>query len=167
MPQLDPSVFPTQLFWLVLTFIPLYLVFLKVGLPKVSAVREARRRKIGGDLEKAEALKAEAETALADYEKTIAEATARAQASVREAALKAAEDETRQRAELAARLAEEVAAAEARIAEEKQRAIGEIGAVAVELAQIAVDRLTKIAVDEDETRAAVDAALGESAGGNG
>ena len=115
MPQLDISVFPTQLFWLALIFVALYLILWKVALPRVTEVRESRQVRIESDLEKAEALKAEAEAALADYVKTIAKATADAQNSVREAARKMAEDAEKQRDALAARLADQLAEAEKRI----------------------------------------------------
>ncbi len=162
MPQLDPSVFPTQLFWLVLTFVPLYLILWKVALPRVTEVRETRRIRIESDLEKAEALKTEAETALADYEKTIAEATAKAQQSIREAARKISEEAEKQRDALAAKLSDQLAQAEQRIADEKARAIGEIGEIAGELAQAAASRLVGSEITEDDANAAVSTIIRES-----
>ncbi|NKB56120.1 MAG: F0F1 ATP synthase subunit B' [Alphaproteobacteria bacterium] len=163
MPQLDPSVFPTQLFWLALTFIPLYLILWKVALPRVTDVRESRRGRIESDLEKAETLKSEAEAALADYEKTIAEATAKAQDAVREAARKMSEDADKQREALAAKLGEQLAAAEQRIADEKARAIGDIGDIAGDLAQAAASRLAGGDISRDEANAAVSAVMQERA----
>lgn len=163
MPQLDPSVFPSQLFWLVLTFVPLYLFFWKVVLPRVTDVRETRRGRIEADLEKAEALKTEAEAALADYETTIAQATAKAQESVREASRKMAEDAEKQRAALAERLNEQLAEAEQRIADEKARAIGDIGTIASDLAQAATSRLVTGEISQDEAAAAVETVMRESA----
>lgn len=163
MPQLDPSFFSTQLFWLALTFIALYLILAKVALPRVTEVRESRQVRIESDLEKAEALKTEAEAALADYEKTIAEATAKAQESVREAARKMAEDAEKQRDALAAKLAAELADAEQRIADEKARAIDDIGAMAGELTQAAASRLVGGDISQDEANAAVSAVMRESA----
>lgn len=163
MPQLDPSVFPTQLFWLTLTFVALYLILWKVALPRVTEVRESRQVRIESDLEKAEALKTEAEAALADYEKTIAEATAKAQDSVREAARKMSEDAEQKREALAARLADQLAEAEKRIADEKARAIDEIGEIAGELTQAAASRLIGSDVGQDEASAAVASVLQERA----
>ena len=56
MPQLDISVFPTQLFWLALIFVALYLILWKVALPRVTEVRESRQVRIESDLEKAHEL---------------------------------------------------------------------------------------------------------------
>jgi len=163
MPQLDISVFPTQLFWLALIFIALYLILWKVALPRVTEVRESRQVRIESDLEKAEALKAEAEAALADYEKTVAEATAEAQNSVREAARKMAEDAENQRNALAARLADQLAEAEKRIADERARAINEIGEIAGDLTKAATSRLIGSEINQDEANAAVTAVLRKSA----
>lgn len=162
MPQLDPSFFSTQLFWLAITFVALYLILAKVALPRVTEVRESRQVRIESDLEKAEALKTEAEAALADYERTIAEATAKAQESVRDAARKMAEDAEKQRDALAAKLAGQLADAEKRIADEKARAIGDIGSMAGELAQAAASRLVGGDISQDEANAAVTAVMRES-----
>jgi len=162
MPQLDPTFFPTQLFWLALIFIPLYIVMWRVALPRVTDVRATRRERIETDLEKAETLSAEAETVLAEYEAAIAKATAEAQAAVRDAANEVAAEATRQREELAKRLAEEAAAAERRIAEESQRVIADIGTMAVDLAQLAAGRLSDGSVSQEDAKAAVDAVMQEA-----
>ena len=159
MPQLDPSVFPTQLFWLALTFIPLYLILWKSALPRVTSVREARRARIDADLEKAATVKSEAEAALADYEKTIAEAMAKAQATIRESAQVFAAEATAQREALAEKLATQTAEAERRIAEEKNRALGDIGDIANDLTQAAGERLLGGNIGADEAKAAVDATI--------
>jgi F-type H+-transporting ATPase subunit b len=164
MPQLDPSFFPTQLFWLALTFIPLYLIMWKAALPRITSVREARRARIDADLEKASTLKTEAESALADYEKTMAEATAKAQATIREAAQKAADAATAQRDALAEKLAEQTAESERRIGEEKDRALASIGDIANDLTQAAGARLLGGDISGDEAKAAVDQALANAGG---
>ena len=39
MPQLDPSLFSTQLFWLFVSFLVLFLIAWKTALPRVADVR--------------------------------------------------------------------------------------------------------------------------------
>lgn len=163
MPQLDISVFPTQLFWLALIFTALYLILWKVALPRVTEVRESRQVRIESDLEKAEALRTEAAATLADYEKTVAMATADAQQAVREAARKTAEDAEKKRDNLAARLADQLVEAENRIADERARAINEIGMIAGDLTQAAASRLVGRKISRDDANASVNAVMRESA----
>ena len=65
MPQLDVSTFPPQLIWLAITFIVLYLLMSKLGLPQVHAIIEARRQRLDDDLARAAEIKAEAEAVVA------------------------------------------------------------------------------------------------------
>ena len=162
MPQLDPSLFATQLFWLALTLIPLYLVLWKVALPRVGDVRARRRERIEDDLKKAEGLKAEAEAALAEYQAVIAQATQKAQDALRAAAHEASEDAARQREALSVRLTAEGDAAQARIEAESRRVIDDIGVIASELAQSAASRLAGTDISPEEAVAAVAAAQREA-----
>ena len=79
MPQLDASTFLPQVFWLAVWFIVLYLLMARLGLPRIRAAIDRRRQQVDGDLGRAAALKAEAEAALAAYQRTLAEARASAQ----------------------------------------------------------------------------------------
>ena len=76
MPQLDISTFPPQLFWLAVTFIVLYLLMSRLGLPRVTAIIEARRKRLDDDLSRAAEVRAEAEATVAAYQRTLAEARA-------------------------------------------------------------------------------------------
>lgn len=78
MPQLDPHVFASQLFWLALFFILVFLFLRFVGLPRVTAIIDARSKTIRGDIASAEALRTQAAEAEKTYEATMA--TARSQA---------------------------------------------------------------------------------------
>src|SRR5271157_3555225 len=85
MPQLDFSTFPSQLFWLAVVFVVLYLLMARIGLPKVGAVIAERKAKAAGDLDQASRMKAEAEAVMAAYERSLADARAQAQATLRAA----------------------------------------------------------------------------------
>ena len=74
MPQLDSSTFASQLFWLTVTFIPLFIILWKVALPRIGTTIETRRARIEADLDKAAALRDDAVRALAEYEKSMARA---------------------------------------------------------------------------------------------
>ncbi len=162
MPQFDPSTYTTQLFWLVVTFLPLYLVLWKVVVPRITEVRDARQRKIDDDLEKAAELREEAESVLAALEKAHAEAAAKAQAIHRETAQAIAEEKARRQAELARRLTEEARAAEQRITEAKEKALRSVPDIAVEVTRAAVRKLVGAEIGEAEAAAAIRAAGRES-----
>lgn len=159
MPQFDFSTFPTQLFWLVVSFTALYLILWKTALPKISGVLEARQRKIDDDLDRAAASKQEAESVLAEYEKAVADSTARAQGMMREAAERMAAEAAGQHEKLAAKLADDVKAAEARILAAKKAAVQNISQLAIEVAQAATRRLADVDVDAETAGSAVHAIM--------
>src|SRR5579863_6288663 len=126
MPQLDFHTFVPQLVWLAISFVLLYVLMSRVGLPRVRAAIEGRRHHLDGDLGRAAALKEEAEAALAAYQKTLADARAAAQDTLRQTGERLAAEAAKRQQELSAKLAEQIAAAEARVAAGKDQALGEI-----------------------------------------
>jgi len=155
MPQLDVSSFPTQLVWLLLCFVALYAVLATVAIPRIGAVLEDRQRRIDGDLERAAELKAEAEAAMAAYEKGMAEARNGSREILRQAGeALARQAEERQKA-LAVKLAEQIKAGEERIGETKRQALAEIQTIAVGLARDMAQKLAGVATDDAHAAAAV------------
>ena len=71
MPQLNPEFWPSQIFWLIITFTFLYIVIWKFILPKITNNLENRKAKIVNDLNEAQKLKEEAEIKLSEYKKII------------------------------------------------------------------------------------------------
>src|SRR4051812_39184884 len=122
MPQLDFSTFASQIFWLVLSFVVLYLLMAKLIVPRIERVIEERRSRIEGDLERASRLQAEAESVLAAYEKALAEARSQAQTVMKETTDRLNAIAAQRQAEAGARIAQHLAEAERRITEEKSRA---------------------------------------------
>ncbi len=161
MPQLDIATFPPQLIWLAITFIVLYLLMAKLGLPRIARALEARRERIDGDLEKAQQMKAEAEAVIAAYERALAEARQQAQQTLKETSDRLNAEAAERQRKVAETLAAETGAAERRIAQAKTAALANIREVAVEVARAAAARLVGGEVDAGAATAAVDAALRE------
>jgi len=161
MPQLNFADYEPQLVWLAITFVLLYVIMRRWALPKVARVLEERERRIKSDLERAERLKAEADEALAAYRKTLADARAKAQLELREAAADSAAAASRREAAFAAKVTERTREAEERIAETKRAALAEMKTVASEVAAAMTAKLVGSAPAPDQVRAAVDAALAE------
>ena len=57
MPQLDPTYWASQAFWLILTFTSLYFVLSKLFIPKIKDIIDDRESKIKNDLDEAHKLK--------------------------------------------------------------------------------------------------------------
>jgi len=71
MPQLDPTYWASQAFWLILIFTLLYLVLSKLFIPKIKDSIDDRENKIKDDLDEAQELKNVAEKKLKEYELSI------------------------------------------------------------------------------------------------
>jgi F-type H+-transporting ATPase subunit b len=164
MPQLDYHTFVPQLVWLAISFVVLYLLMSRLALPRVKGAIEGRRRRLDDDLERAAALKEEAEAALAAYQKTLAEARAAAQETLRQTGERLAAEAAERQSQLAASLAEQIAAAEARIVAGKEAALAEIRGIAAEVGSAVVTKLTGAAPDPLAMTNAVGHALNGRAG---
>jgi F-type H+-transporting ATPase subunit b len=163
MPQLDFTTFAPQLFWLLVTFAVLYGLMRWVAVPRVGRVIDNRREKLEGDLNRAGRLKDEAEGVLAEYQKTLAEARAQAQAALRETADQLAAEAAGRQRDLAEALTQQIDAAEKRIAAMKDEALAEVRGIAVEVGGAVVEKLTGAPADPARLAAAVDTAVGERA----
>ncbi len=71
LPQLDPSSFTNQAFWLVLIFVAIYVFFSRKSLPEISAVVGNRSERIKNDLDSAAILKDEVASLQASYEENL------------------------------------------------------------------------------------------------
>lgn len=60
LPQFDPTWFPSQIFWLAITFAAMYLFFHYMALPDLFSIKSKRQNKINGDLQRAEEMQTEA-----------------------------------------------------------------------------------------------------------
>ena len=132
MPQLDPSSYANQVFWLLVTLGVIYWALSRIALPRIAAVLANRQGAITGDLMAAEELKQKAREAEAAYERALAEARSEAQKIV-----------AANRADIQAELDAAIAEADRRIgarAAESEARIGEIRASALDDArQVARD----------------------------
>ena len=71
MPQLDPTYWASQAFWLILIFTALYLALSNLFIPKIKDNIDSRENKIKDDLDEAQKLKNLTEQKLKEYEQSI------------------------------------------------------------------------------------------------
>ncbi|MGF1544816.1 MAG: ATP F0F1 synthase subunit B [Parvularculaceae bacterium] len=159
LPQADFSTWPSQLFWLAVTFGALYWIMSSSILPRLGGAIEERRDRIADDLDQAAEHRRQADEAEAAYERALADARAKAQAIAAEtrAELEAeiAEMQKTADAEAAARLAE----AEARIDAMKAEASSKVREAAADVAKAIVATL----IDETPTDEAAANAVSDAA----
>lgn len=158
-PPFDPTYFPSQLFWLAISFVVLYIALDRFILPKIKTTIEDRRDRIADDLDAAAQAKADAEAAGEAYEKSLAEARSKAHgiaADTRDALDKELAQEA---AKVEAELAEKQEAAEASIRAAKDKAFAEVRGIAASATAAAVEALAGVEVSDKDAEKAVDGAM--------
>ncbi len=158
-PPFQQETFASQLVWLVLFFVALYLLMARIALPRVSGIIAARAGQIESDLAEAQRLKEETDAAIAAYEKVLADARANAQAiagKTRDALM--AQSEARRKT-LEEQLGRKLEEAEKTIVATKTAAMANVRGIAVDAASAIVERLIGQAPAEKAVADAVADAL--------
>lgn len=158
-PPFQKETFASQIVWLAITFVALYLLISRVAVPRIGGIIDERAKRIEGDFAAAQRMKDESEAARAAYDKSLADARSRAQSIGSEihAKLNAEADEKRKATE--AKLNAQLADAEKQIAATKSAAMANVRGIAVDAATAIVERLTGAAPAAPAVAAAVDDAL--------
>ena len=141
MPQFQPVFIVSQLFWLYVIFGVLMLVLSTFALPKIGNVLEDRQRRIDNDLDRAGVLKTEAEAALANYEKALADSRTEAKRILKEAGDAIVHRSEEAQKALGARLGAQVKDGEARVHAAKAEALGHVQDIAQAIAEAAAVKL--------------------------
>ncbi len=162
MPQLNFDTWASQIFWTAVALFILYKILNRSILPRISGALEDRHNAIADDLDRADELKREAETATETHRQGLADARASAQKIIDQqqeeidAELAAAEAEAE--AEIAAKLAE----SEKRISEIRAEASGNAQQIARETARSILEKIAPGLANSDALDAAVARALEKS-----
>jgi F-type H+-transporting ATPase subunit b len=158
-PPFEKETFASQLFWLVICFAALYVMVSKLIVPRMSEIIGERRNRIEANLAEAARMKDEADDAMADYEKALADARTRAQAIAAEIRDKLHAEGEVNRKDLEAKLHSKLADAEKTIAATKSAAMSNVKSIAQEAAAAIVNRLTGITPTADAVGRAVEEAI--------
>ncbi len=158
-PPFQKETFGSQLLWLAIAFGALYLISSRLALPRVGGIIADRRNRISGDLAEAARMKDAADAAIAIYEKSLAEARARAQAIAAQTRDKVSAEAESRRKDVEASLNAKLADAEKTIAATRMAAMTNVQGIAKDAAIAIVMQLTGKAPAEDAAAAAVKTAL--------
>ncbi|MGO9816920.1 MAG: F0F1 ATP synthase subunit B [Acidocella sp.] len=161
MPQMDFTNLLTwsQVGWMVVILVVLYLLLSRWGLPEIGKVLEHRAGVIASDLAAARAAKLGADQAVAQLNATISQARNAAQAEVEKAVAEAKADAAAKAASLAGQLEAKLAESEARIEAARAAALAAIKPVAAEAVSSILLKLTGSQPAEDRLAQRLDEAL--------
>jgi F-type H+-transporting ATPase subunit b len=142
MPQFEFSTFLPQMVWLAIFFVDLYFGVVRLTLPKVGRVIEAREDQVSGDVSAAQSAKAESDRMAADYDAGVAAAQDAARARVTEARTTAALAIEAKLKAASQAIEAKTATAQAELDAARSSALGEVEGVAASAAADIVERLT-------------------------
>jgi F-type H+-transporting ATPase subunit b len=157
-PPFQKDTFASQLLWFALFFVALYFLASRLALPRVGSILDARRSRIAGDFAAASRMKDDADAAIAAYEKSLADARARAQAMAAETRDKLNRQAEAERQALEQSLNARLATADKAIAATKAAAMANVHAIAEDTAIAIVARLVGMTPSREVAAAAVAAA---------
>jgi len=158
-PPFESHTFASQLVWLVISFVALYLIVSRIALPRVGGILANRQKTIADDLAAAQKLRDESDSALKAYETELANARNKAQAIGAETRDKLNAQSEQERKALEDRLAVKLAEAEKTIATTRAAAMSNVRDIASDAAATIVQQLTGVQPDAKAVESAVDASL--------
>ena len=159
LPQMDVSTFPSQLFWLAVTFAILFWQMSSNILPRLGGIIEERKDRIADDLDSAADFRLQAEEAQKSYEEALADARVKAQNIAGETRNAINDEITALQTSMEVELASKVEKAEARIAQMQANASAKVREAASDTTKAVVEALIEEAPSAETIKSAVDAAL--------
>ena len=154
-PPFKTETFPSQLFWLAITFCFLFVVLWRVAGPRINAAITGRRQTINGAINDAAKARADAEAAQGAYEDALAKARTRANALAEETRSKLNAEIAHAKAEADAKAHDAMTAADARIAATRESAKSAVTAAARDAAIAIVERLTGDKISSEDAASAL------------
>jgi F-type H+-transporting ATPase subunit b len=158
-PPFESHTFASQLVWLAISFVVLYLIVSRLALPRVGGILATRQKTIADDLAAAQKLRDESDNELKAYETELANARSKAQAIGAETRDRLNAQSEQERKTLEDRLAVKLAEAEKTIAGTRTAAMSNVRQIASEAAATIVQQLAGVQPDAKTVESAVDASL--------
>jgi F-type H+-transporting ATPase subunit b len=155
MPQLNFHWFPSELFWLMVTFAALYFVMARFTLPHIGGILESRREKISAELARAESLSKEAEGIERQYKSGLEKAHAAANKIISEAENSSASEAALQSAGLDKTLTENLAIAKEKIVKTREKALSEMQAHQAEITAMILKKIANLNLSESQIKNAI------------
>ena len=155
MPQLDPTYWASQAFWLILIFTALYLALSNLFIPKIKDNIDSRENKIKGDLDEAQKLKNLSEQKLREYELSIENAKKEVQKIIFESKNKLNLEIQNKKREFEKEIETEIANAEEEIVNLKQDSLKDISIISEEMASKVIEQISGEPMNQSSVKAAI------------
>ena len=155
MPQLDPTYWASQAFWLILIFSLLYLTLSKMFIPKIKESIDNRENKIKDDLDEAQKLKTIAEQKLKEYEATIEEAKKEVQKIIFESKNKLISEIQNKKKEIEKEIDLELKNLDQEIVNLQKNSVTSITAIAEEMTSKVIEMVSGEPLNQSSVKAAV------------
>lgn len=143
MPQLDPTYYISQLFWLAIMSIVLYNVLAKVALPGVAKMVETRDKQVRDDLATAYKLKQEAEDLKIAYSRALRDSDEKAKTMTEKTIRDLRDKQTKGLAAANDRIGVKITEAEKQLRSEKDALVKESEIISERLAKSVLQELAK------------------------
>lgn len=150
LPQFNPASYPSQIFWLTITFIFLYVFFSLKTIPDIAGVLQRRENHIKSDIDTAEKLQGDAARAQAAYESLMEGSRAESSRLLADASEYARTQAAHELEAFRSRAAEDVAHMEAEIIRAKSVVMDEMHTIVAEVASEAASRIVGIKPDLEQ-----------------
>jgi F-type H+-transporting ATPase subunit b len=147
LPQFNAEWFPSQLFWLAVTFAVLFWYFSRIALPRIAATIQARQNTVAGDITMAEGLTKKAADLRAEYERNIARARDKASDAIRAIDARIKEKTADGLYAYRTKVTMEIARAEDDIAHERARLVDDMNRLAADITTKMAEKILDTSVD--------------------
>jgi F-type H+-transporting ATPase subunit b len=155
MPQLDPTYWASQAFWLILIFTTLYLVLANLFIPKIKNSIDNRENKIKDDLDEAQKLKNLAEQKLKEYELSIENAKKDVQKIIFESKNKLNVEIQNKKKKIENEIDIEIKSAEKEIKNLKKDSLKSISTISEEMASKVIEQISGEPMNQSSVKAAI------------
>ena len=156
MPQLDPTYWASQAFWLILVFTVLYISTAKFYLPKIKNNLDNRDNKIKDDLDSANKFKDLSELRLKEYEKILENSKKEVIKIHLDSKSKLDKDIQEKKDLMEREIDAEISKAQQEIVELKKNSISDIQNISKDLAADIIENISGAQLNESSIKAAVE-----------
>lgn len=150
LPQLDPTWYASQSFWMLLTFCLMFLMMWRFVMPSMRATVDARRSRIEEDLRETEKLKNEASRLLKELEETQNSVKEKTRDLFAQAQAEAQTYTQQTEKDFNARLSVRIAEKEQILESAKEEALRDVSRISSDLASVIVRKVAGLTIPAEE-----------------